>query len=148
MGRIFRLSGLGRRGAEADVDEELAFHFEEVIAELENAGASPEEAREEALRRFGDFAGTRRELSRLTWTRREREGTTMSVEGWTQDIRYAMRSLMKSRGYALVVVATLALGIGANEVNIKATTQEGMGFIGRKEAVAAYPIAMLVKSER
>ena len=114
MGRIFRLSGLGRRGAEADVDEELAFHFEEVIAELENAGASPEEAREEALRRFGDFAGTRRELSRLTWTRREREGTTMSVEGWTQDIRYAMRSLMKSRGYALVVVATLALGIGAN----------------------------------
>src|SRR6056297_3423100 len=104
MRRIFRLSGRGRRGAEADVDEELAFHFEEAVAELEDAGASPEEAREEAFRRFGDLQGTRRGLLRLTWTRREREGRMMNVDGWIQDIRYAVRSLVKSRGYALVVV--------------------------------------------
>ena len=40
-----------------------------------------------------------------------------------------------------------ALAIGQDSVNIKATTQEGIGAIGRGEAAAAYAIASLVKSE-
>lgn len=37
------------------------------------------------------------------------------------------------------------LGVEASNVNIKATTNEGMGFTGRKEGIAAYATAMLVK---
>lgn len=37
------------------------------------------------------------------------------------------------------------LGIANGQVNIKATTNEGMGFIGRKEGIAAYATALLIK---
>ena len=40
---------------------------------------------------------------------------------------------------------SFALGISMDSVNIKATTQEGIGAIGRGEALAAYAIACLEK---
>lgn len=36
------------------------------------------------------------------------------MEGWIRDVRYAMRSLVRDKGFTLVAVATLALAIGAN----------------------------------
>src|ERR1044072_2746275 len=36
------------------------------------------------------------------------------MESWLQDVRYAVRSLLAARRFAAIVIATLALGIGAN----------------------------------
>ena len=51
--RAFRLA-LRRPRIEADVDEEVAFHLEMRVAELVARGSTPEAARAEAHRRFGD----------------------------------------------------------------------------------------------
>lgn len=41
-----------------------------------------------------------------------------------------------------------ALGVAPAQVNVKATTGEGMGFVGREEGIAAHAVALLVRGER
>lgn len=112
--RTFRLHRRSEEGAQASVDEELAFHLGEIEEELVAAGWDPAAARAEALRRFGDVDETRAYCARVQ-TRREREGrTAMWIEELRQDVRYALRTLRGAPGYATIVIFTLAFGIAAN----------------------------------
>lgn len=112
--RAFRLPFRGRTDAQQAVDEELGLHIDLCVQELLDQGWSPEQARTEAIRRFGDLEGTRAFCTDLSTTRGKGARRAMRVEEIRQDASLAWRTLRKNKGFATVVVLTLALGIAAN----------------------------------
>src|ERR1700730_7106274 len=86
--------------------EEMELHLAEKAAELQADGMTPECARAEARRRFGN-AGLKHEESREIWIKR-----FWSELG--QDVRYGCRTMTANKAFSALAVLSLALGIGAN----------------------------------
>jgi predicted permease len=110
--RIFRLSS-ARNSVERDVDDEIRFHIDTRSQELERDGMAPAAAREQAGREFGDAAAARTELAAIDRHRVSRATRGDWWSGLRQDVRFAVRSLGRARGFAVAALLTLALGIGA-----------------------------------
>ena len=104
---IMRMRMLFGRGRAADhLDAELRFHLDREIAENLARGLSAQEARLAALGAFGNPA-LLRDQAHATWS-------WAALESVLRDLRYGMRTLWRSPGFAAIAILVMSLGIGAN----------------------------------
>jgi predicted permease len=103
----FRVRALFRRDAvDEELDEELRFHFEREVEKYLRSGMKEDEAKRRARLAFGGQAQTKEDC-------REARGTGF-LELTVQDAKYAFRQLWANPTFALVMILTLGLSIGAN----------------------------------
>ena len=106
MSLLTRLRFVLKSRSSAALDDELRFHIEQATEANSIAGMPLDEARRRALIDFGGVESAREETAR--------QHPRWLLETIAQDIRYALRGFRRNPLFAIMVIATLALGIGAS----------------------------------
>jgi MacB-like periplasmic core domain/FtsX-like permease family len=117
--RWFKPDDYARREIDAEIDAHLSARIEYLLAQ----GLSPEQARGEALRKFGDVAGARVALPNQAHARQRRLDLRERLNRLMQDARFVARSLARTPAFSVGVVLTLALGLGINAAVFRVADQ-------------------------
>ena len=104
-----RLRWLGRRPELEDrLDDEIRFHVERQVEKNQRAGMAPDEARRQALIRFGGVEQVREQT--------RDQFRAAHLENLARDVRHGLRSLRRHPGFTAMAILSLAIGIAANAV--------------------------------
>ena len=104
---ISRLRYIFRKhNASTEVDEELRLHMAHAIEAKIASGLSPHEARRQASIEFGSMQAAREQC--------HDQHPRAWLDTLRQDLQFSLRSLKRDRGFTVVAVAILAIGMGAN----------------------------------
>ena len=96
---------LNPRATDSALDREVHSYLQHEIDSKIRSGMSPRQARRAAQLEFGGIEQVKEQ------TRESRSGA--GIDSAIQDFRYALRTLFRSLGFSLSVIASLALGIAA-----------------------------------
>lgn len=97
-----------------DVDDELQFHIDARTDALVREGADPEEARQRALKEFGDMEGAREYIRRVDRDIEHQRRRKDYLSELRQDLAYGLRTLRRAPTFTITAILTIALGVGAN----------------------------------
>src|SRR5262245_7906651 len=111
--RLFRFTFRTRRDVAADVGEEIAFHLDMRVGELVERGWTPEAARREAVRQFGNLKTTANYCRRLDIDKEQGMRLQRYASDLWQDLAYGLRMLYRQPGHSVIALLTIAMGIGA-----------------------------------
>src|SRR5687768_3593033 len=109
--RYLRLFG---PNPEADIEDEVRHHVAALTEHYIARGISPEEARTLAMRRFGDVGAVKTDCVRIAQRRRKAMARAELIDRLGQDVRFAVRTFMRTPVFTAAALLTLGLGIGAN----------------------------------
>ena len=96
----------------ADVGDEIGFHLESKTRELIDQGFAPHEARIQAARHFGSVYEFATQCEQIDREQSRRSFWLLRLEELRHDFRIAVRGLVRAPKFSLIVIGTLAAGIG------------------------------------
>jgi macrolide transport system ATP-binding/permease protein len=103
---MMRVAGIFTAGPRREFAEELESHLQLHIEDNLRCGMTPEQARREAIIKLGGLESTRQSYSE--------QGTVPFVESFLQDVRFAIRQLIRNPGFTVVAILMLSLGMAAS----------------------------------